>query len=125
MHLWCIYMLIHFLIRKIMGFKIKITKHNDVPIFELHGKLHGGDAIKLSKKLEGFVKKPFRRVVLDLSRIEFIDSSWLGALIYCLKLYKDNDKEILFYIATDFIKEIFKTSNIYLIATVIESLDEL
>jgi anti-anti-sigma factor len=108
-----------------MGMKLKIRKHNAIPVFELSGKLQGGDAIMLSKKLEAFVDKPFDKIVLDLSNIQFIDSNWLGVLIYCLKLYRDKNKEILFYITSEFIKSIFQTSNIYSIATVIETLDGL
>lgn len=108
-----------------MGIKIKQRKHNEVPIFEIHGRLSGSDTITLSRKLEAFVNKPFNRIVIDLSRINFLDSSWLGVLIYCLQLYRDNNKEILFLITSGFIKDIFKTSNLYTIATVIESLDEL
>ena len=106
-----------------MGIKIKISKYEDVPVFEIHGRISGGDAIKLSKKLEAFVKKPHDRVVLDLSRIDFVDSNWLGVFIYCLRLYTDNNKELIFYITSDVVKNIFQNANIQTIARIVDSLD--
>ncbi len=106
-----------------MGVKIKLTYHNDVPVFELHGRIRGSDAIKLSKKLEAFVTKPHPKVVLDLSRIDFVDSNWLGVFIYCLRLYMDNDKELIFYITSDFIKDLFDNASIQTIARIVDSLD--
>lgn len=108
-----------------MGIRIKIKKLNRIPVFELHGRISGSDAIKLSKKLESFLKKPFDKVILDLSRIDYIDSNWLGVFIYSLRLYKELNKDIVFYITSDFIKEIFQNSNINTIATIIESLDDI
>jgi anti-anti-sigma factor len=108
-----------------MGVKIKLTHYNDIPVFELHGRISGGDAIKLSKKLEAFVNKSHRQVILDLSRIDFVDSNWLGVFIYCLRLYMDNDKEIIFYMTSQFLKDIFRNANIHTIARIVDSLDVL
>lgn len=108
-----------------MGIKIKNKKHQEIPVFEISGKVSGGDAIKISKKLESFIKKPYDCVVLDLSGIDFLDSNWLGVFIYCLRLYKEQNKEIVFYITSEFIQEIFTNSNIHTIARIINSLDEL
>lgn len=106
-----------------MGIKVRLRKHNDIPVFELDGKISGGDAIKLSKKLEAFSKKPFNKVVLDLSKIDFVDSNWLGVFIYCLKVYKDQNKEMIFYITSSFIRELFENANIQTIAKIVDTLD--
>ncbi len=108
-----------------MGVKVKLTKYNDIPVFEVHGQIRGGDAIKLSRKLEAFVTKKHPLVVLDLSRIDFVDSNWLGVFIYCLRLYMDNNKELIFYITSDFVKDIFHNASIHTIARIVDSLDAL
>ncbi len=108
-----------------MGVKVKLTKYNDIPVFELHGQIRGGDAIKLSRKLEAFVKKSPPLVVLDLSRINFVDSNWLGVFIYCLRLYVDNNKELVFYITSGFVHDVFHNASIHTIARIVDSLDAL
>lgn len=92
---------------------------------EITGKLSGGDAIKISKKLESMLKKIERVVALDLTEIEYLDSTWLGTFIYCMGLYKDNEKEIVFIIPDGFVMELFYNSNISSIATIYKTRDEL
>ncbi len=106
-----------------MGVKIKMKKHLDIPVFKLYGRISGGDAIKLSKKLEAFVKKPHDRVILDLSEIDFVDSNWLGVFVYCMKLYQENNKDLIFYIATPFVKDVFYNASLQNVATIVETLD--
>lgn len=108
-----------------MGVKIKQLKHNDIPVLELTGNLAGGDAIKISKKLESMLKKIDRVIALDLTDIEYLDSTWLGTFIYCMGLYKDNGKEIVFIIPDGFVMELFYNSNISSIATILKSREEL
>ncbi len=108
-----------------MGIKIKMKKHLDIPVFKLFGRISGGDAIKLSKKLEAFIKKPHDRVILDLSEIDFIDSNWLGVFVYSFKLYQDNNKDLIFYITPGFVKDIFYNASLQSIATIVESLDDI
>lgn len=108
-----------------MGVKIKQVKHNDIPVLEITGKLSGGDAIKISKKLEAMVGKVDSKVALDLTEIQYLDSTWLGTFIYCMGLYKDNDKEIVFIIPDGFVMELFYNSNISSIATIYKTREEL
>ena len=44
-----------------MGCKIKKKMVEGTPVLELHGNVSGGDAIKVSKKLESFVKKKYKK----------------------------------------------------------------
>jgi len=108
-----------------MGVKVKQVKHNGIPILEIRGRISGGDAIMISKKLETFIKQPVSKVALDLSFIEYLDSTWLGTFIYCMGLFKDNNKELVFIIPDGFIMELFTNSNIATIATIFKSRDTL
>lgn len=108
-----------------MGIKIKHLKHNEIPVLEITGNLSGGDAIKISKKLEAMVNKVERVIALDLTEIQYLDSTWLGTFIYCMGLYKDNNKEIVFIIPDGFVMELFYNSNISTIATIYKTREEL
>jgi anti-sigma B factor antagonist len=108
-----------------MGAKIKISKIDDGLVLELHGKVSSEDAIKISKKLEAFVKKSVAHVVVDLARIDFLDSHWLGVFVYSWKLYKENGKELVFLIPQGFIYDLFRNSNLDKAFRIISSLNEL
>lgn len=108
-----------------MGFKLKKTMHNGVPVLELHGRVSGGDTLKVSRKLEALSKKKFDSVVVDLSNIDFIDSSWLGAFIYTWKLFNELNKQLIFLIPPGNILDIFKSARLDMTFTIIDSLDNL
>ena len=108
-----------------MGFKIKKIMLNGIPIIELYGKVSGGDTLKVSRKLEGLAKKKFDRVVVDLSKIDFIDSSWLGIFIYSWKLFNEYNKQLIFFIPPGIIFEIFKSARLDTTFHIIDSLDKL
>ena len=109
----------------LMGFKIKKIMHNGIPVLELYGKVSGGDTLKISRKLETLAKKKFDRVVVDLSKIDFIDSSWLGIFIYSWKLFNEYNKQLIFYIPPGVILEIFKNARLDTTFHIIGSLDNL
>ncbi|MBD3420149.1 MAG: anti-sigma factor antagonist [Chitinivibrionales bacterium] len=108
-----------------MGMKLKIRKHNDNPVIEVHGKVSSEDAIKISKKLEGFAKRKHTAVVIDLSAIDYIDSHWLGVFVYSWKLLKERDTDLVFAIPSGFIRDLFRNSNLDRTFTIVNSLDEL
>jgi len=106
-----------------MAIKIHSKKHEGVPLLEIHGKISGGDAIKLSKKLEALVKKKGDYVLVDLSFINFLDSHWLGVLVYCWKLFNEYNKKLVFVIPPGYIRELFESANLDRTFTIIDSLD--
>ena len=108
-----------------MGFKLKKVMHKGVPVLELHGRVSGGDTLKVSQKLEALSKKKFDRVVVDLSRIDFIDSSWLGIFIYSWKLFNEYKKQLIFFIPPGVILDIFRNARLDTTFTIIDSLDNL
>jgi len=108
-----------------MGVKVKIRRYNDMPVLEVHGKVNSEDAIKLSRKLESLAKKKFPRVAVDLSRIDYIDSHWLGVFVYIWKIYKENGKDLSFVIPPGFILDLFKNSNLDRAFRIVDSISGL
>lgn len=95
-----------------MGMKIRISKSPEAVVLEIKGKVESADAIKINRKLEEFSKGAVKRVVIDLTSIEFLDSRWLGAFIYSWKLFKEKDKELVFCIPQGFILDLFINANL-------------
>jgi anti-anti-sigma factor len=107
-----------------MGMKIRIRKIPDAVILEIKGKVESADAIKINRKLEEFSKGKVKRVVIDLSAIEFLDSRWLGAFIYSWKLFKEKNKELVFCIPRGFILDLFINANLDRTFTIFDTIDQ-
>ncbi len=108
-----------------MGARIKQKKHNGVPVLEIHGRVESQDAVKISKRLESLVNKNIQKTVIDLSNIDFLDSHWMGVFVYVWKLYNENGKELIFLVQSNYILELFQTSNLDQTFTIVSSMDEI
>ncbi len=96
-----------------MGMRVKVKKRGDVPVLTVLGSVGGADTIQISKKLEAFSKKKAPVVALDLSAISFIDSNWMGVLVYAWKLYREKSKELVFIVPPGFIRDLFVSANLH------------
>ena len=63
-------------------FELKAESHTNVMVLRYHGNLLLPDVAQFSKLLEEYLLAPdIRQVVLDLSRVEKVDTSGLGVLV--------------------------------------------
>ncbi len=69
--------------------KLKIHTYFDVAVAELKDKALDASNSELFKKNISPVLEANEKVVIDLSRVEFIDSSGCGAVLSCLKRLGD------------------------------------
>lgn len=65
---------------------VKIEMANDVVVLMAAGSLVASETEALKSQVEKLMEKKFRFLVLDMGRIDFIDSSGLGSLIAVNKL---------------------------------------
>ncbi len=108
-----------------MGIYYRTEKHNKIPVFEIDGRISGEDAIRISRKLEDFVREPFREIIIDLSKIDFIDSNWLGVFAHCLRTYRERRKGIIFIVKSEFVQKVLINSGIDRIATIVTSFEDI
>ena len=108
-----------------MGIYYRTERYKKIPVFEIDGRISGEDAIKISRKLEDFVREPFREIIIDLGKIDFIDSNWLGVFAHCLRIYKERRKRIIFIVKSEFVQKILSNSNIDKIATIATSFEDI
>ncbi len=106
-----------------MGIVYKTEKHKGIPVFEVEGRISGEDALKISRKLEDFVREPFYEIILDLGSIDFIDSNWLGIFAYCIRIYRERKKRLIFVVKSEFVRGLLLNSNIDRLATIVNSFD--
>jgi anti-anti-sigma factor len=63
--------------------------------------------------------------VLDLSKVNYIDSNWIGVFIYLWKLYNEYNKTLLFLIPPGFVLDILKETHLDTTFEIIDSIEGL
>jgi anti-anti-sigma factor len=112
-----------------MSFNIRINKHKGMQILEVSGRLINIDSEKFQKKLDSFCKKGYKKTIIDISDIKFIDSFGLGTLIqHHTELHKANKKMILLNTNPDpntYIQRLFDITGLKRVFNFVTSLDNL
>ena len=75
--------------------KLNNYEKNGVAILEPKGKIMGGpDATVLHDKLHEFMENGIKKVVIDMSQVEWMNSTGLGILISGLTTLRNNQGEL-------------------------------
>jgi len=75
--------------------KLSDREQNGIVILEPNGKIMGGpDATLLNDKLHEIIEAGKKQVVIDLSQVDWMNSTGLGILISTLTTLRNNDGEL-------------------------------
>ena len=77
-----------------MAVKLKVNTYVDVAVVDLKEKALDASNSENFKKGIAETLESFDKVVIDLSRVEFVDSSGCGALLSCLRTLSDRGGEL-------------------------------
>ena len=77
---------------KLQGVVMKIRENENIAEIELHGKVNIDTSQNLSDKILMACNKEIQEVVVDLSRVTYMDSVGIAALVECLKWSKKEEK---------------------------------
>ncbi len=88
------------------------TLDNGVQVVRPVQRLNMVAAPRLSAAVEGLITAGHARIVIDLSGIEFIDSSGLGALVSCLKKARQAGGDLRISGPTAHVQTILKLTNL-------------
>lgn len=77
-------------------------------VVELRGELDIYTSSILRERLIELIDEGARHVVVDLSQVEFLDSSGLGVLVGALKRLRTADGDLSLVVASDKLLKIFK-----------------
>jgi anti-anti-sigma factor len=112
-----------------MSMILTVNDHNGIPVVELAGKVKGEGDKHLQTCLEELLKGPAKKVVVDLSKAEYIDSHGLGVIIYYHKMLSA-DKRALIVLNADskadsYMARLIEITNLDKVLTVASSLEGL
>jgi anti-sigma B factor antagonist len=77
-----------------MAVKMKVNIYMDVAVVDLREKALDASNSEKFKKSMAETLESYDKVVIDLSRVEFVDSSGCGALLSCLRQLGDRGGDL-------------------------------
>jgi anti-anti-sigma factor len=72
---------------------VKVVTYNnlEIAVIELRGSLIGGDETDdLKKRAHDLIEQGNRKLIIDLERVEYINSPGIGTLVHIFTLYKEH-----------------------------------
>ena len=105
--------------------KMSVVEQGDVVIIELKGKIMGGpDASLLNDKLHELIDNKKNKVVVDLSKVNWMNSSGLGILIGGLTTMKNNNGDLKLARITDRIENLLIITKLITVFDTFETVEE-
>ena len=88
--------------------QIKEQKHGDVTVIALKGKMMGGaETMADHEKVKELSENKNNKVVIDLSKVKWMNSSGLGILIGCMTTLKNAGGELKLAAVTEKVQSLF------------------
>ncbi len=108
-----------------MSLKLKMKKHNDIPILVLSGDAVGQDVSKVAEKIESLIKSGAMKIAIDCEELDSIDSHGLGMFVFSWKLMEAQKRKLVFLSPSEFIRNLFEGANLHRVFTIVASVEEL
>jgi len=106
-----------------MTLKEKVV--NDIVVLELSGKIMGGpDATLLNEKLHALIDDGKSKVVADLAKVNWMNSSGLGILIGGLTTMRNNSGDLKLANVTDKIQSLLMITKLITVFETFDSVDK-
>ena len=107
-----------------MDLSLSTRTEGDRTIVEVGGEIDVYTAPRLREQLVDLVADGKYHLVVDMERVDFLDSTGLGVLVGGLKRVKSNDGELKLVITQDRIMKIFEITGLSKVFPIHGSLDE-
>lgn len=75
-------------------FQMRLRMHQDVYVIVFQGELDMYNSHRARNALQGVMDRGARKLVLNLSRVSYIDSSGIGILLYCHMMTRKTEREL-------------------------------
>lgn len=104
---------------------LKVSERYNCVVIELKGNVMGGpDAVRLNEQLHDLIEKDQTNVVVNLSKVKFMNSSGLGMLIGGLTTMRKAGGDLRIANATDKIESLLVITKLITVFKHYKTLDE-
>ena len=93
--------------------RILEDKINQIGVLRLTGRLDAAAVKDLREHVNSVVKKNIKSIVMDMSEVEFIDSSGLGSLVSCLRMINREEGDIRLASLQDQIRALIELTRLH------------
>jgi anti-anti-sigma factor len=109
-----------------MTLEVTLRKNDEAPTLELIGRIIDVDVKKFQRRIEQLYKKKYPRIIVDVSRANFIDSHGLGTIVYYHTLMqKDNRSLIILNTNSDrtsYLNRLFEITNLDKVLKIVDKI---
>jgi len=107
-----------------MNLDLETSKQGETNVVSLRGEIDVYTAPRLRQALIDLVEGGAKDIVVDMDRVDFLDSTGLGVLVGGLKRVKSNEGEMKLVVTQDRIMKIFDITGLAKVFPVFGSLEE-
>ena len=108
-----------------MSSRIRIAKHNKIPVVKLSGEFMSQRTPELSKRLQGLIDDEHDIIAIDMSEADYLDSYCLGVFVYSWKLMHEAGREIVFVNPSEFVTDLLSETKLSFMIRVVPTLEAL
>jgi anti-sigma B factor antagonist len=102
-----------------------VQENNGVVVLALHGKIMGGpEATEINDEINTLLDNQKSKVVIDLDKVEWMNSSGLGILISAVTLLKQNNGALRLIHVSDRIQKLLQISKLNTVFEICADLEE-
>jgi anti-sigma B factor antagonist len=107
-----------------MDLDLQVRRQEDHAVLEVAGEIDVYTAPKLREKLIELVNEGSYRLVVDLERVDFLDSTGLGVLVGGLKRVRNHEGSLKLVCTQDKILKIFRITGLTKVFPIHDSVDD-
>ena len=103
---------------------LEVTEHDGWSVLSVSGEVDVATAPRLRERLVTLVNDGRTRIVVDLERVDFIDSTGLGVLVGALKRVRTNDGDLALVCTGSRVLKVFEITGLTKVFAIHGSVDE-
>ncbi|UOD35768.1 STAS domain-containing protein [Deferribacteraceae bacterium V6Fe1] len=107
-----------------MSFTSKLLDDKKIFVVETPERIDAANSPELKDMISDTVSKGIFKIVIDMSKTNFIDSSGLGALVSKISICKNNNGDVRLVVLSDRVLEILEITHLNKILKLYKTIDE-
>ena len=107
-----------------MDLDVDVSQHGDASVLTLRGEIDVYTAPRLRQAIIDLVEAGTTRIVVDMGKVDFLDSTGLGVLVGGLKRVKTQDGDLAIVTTQEKILKIFEITGLNKVFAIHTSVDE-